>query len=108
MTEGARTTPAGLAGPLLAALAVAVQSVVLARLYPAGSEPAHLTLDFVRDGKIVGRAQPPLPAPDAGGRIAYVGGVPSSGFPPGAYEVRLTLAQGARSATSSTRFEIVP
>ncbi|MFN8090677.1 MAG: VWA domain-containing protein [Vicinamibacteria bacterium] len=38
-----------------------------ARLYPAGSEPGRLTLDFLRDGKIVGRAQPPLPAPDAAG-----------------------------------------
>ena len=42
MTEGARTTPAGLAGPLLAALAVAVQSVVLARLYPAAYLDADL------------------------------------------------------------------
>jgi hypothetical protein len=80
-----------------------------ARVYPAaGVEVPKLTLDFVRDGKIVGRAQPPLPAPDARGRIAYVGGVPSGGFPPGSYEVRLTLAQGAEKATASTRFDLVP
>jgi VWFA-related protein len=80
-----------------------------ARLYPRdGAGAGTLTLDFVRDGKIVGRAQPAMPAPDASGRIAYVGGVPSGGFPPGAYEVRLTLAQGAEKATASTRFELVP
>ncbi len=80
-----------------------------ARVYPAaGVETPKLTLDFVRDGKIVGRAQPPVPAPDASGRIAYVGGVPSGGFPPGAYEVRLTLAQGAAQVTESTRFELAP
>jgi VWFA-related protein len=80
-----------------------------ARLYPReGTGAGTLTLDFVRDGKIVGRAQPAMPAPDASGRIAYVGGVPSGGFPPGAYEVRLTLAQGAEKATASTRFELVP
>jgi VWFA-related protein len=80
-----------------------------ARLYPRdGGAPPALTLDFVRDGKIVGRAQPAVPAPDASGRIAYVGGVPSGGFPPGAYEVRLTLAQGAERATASTRFDLVP
>ena len=80
-----------------------------ARLYPApGAEPPKLTLDFVRDGKIVGRAQPPLPAPDASGRIAYVGGVPSGSFPPGAYEVRLTLTQGTAKVTQSTRFELAP
>ena len=80
-----------------------------ARLYPApGAEPPKLTLDFVRDGKIVGRAQPPLPAPDARGRIAYVGGVPSGSFPPGAYEVRLTISQGTARVTESTRFELAP
>jgi hypothetical protein len=62
----------------------------------------------VRDGKIVGRAQPPVPAPDANGRIVYVGGVPSGGFPPGAYEARLTLAQGTAKVTESTRFELTP
>jgi VWFA-related protein len=80
-----------------------------ARLYPrAGGGALALTLDFVRDGKIVGRAQPAVPAPDADGRVAYVGGVPAGGFPPGAYEVRLTLAQGAERAMSSTRFDLVP
>jgi hypothetical protein len=86
-----------------------VSDAPIARLYPrpGGAAPA-LTLDFVRDGRIVGRAQPAVPAPDASGRIAYVGGVPSGGFPPGAYEVRLTLAQGAEKATASTRFDLVP
>jgi VWFA-related protein len=80
-----------------------------ARLYPrAGGAAPALTLDFVRDGKIVGRAQPAVPAPDASGHLAYVGGVPSGSFPPGAYEVRLTLAQGAEKATVSTRFDLVP
>jgi VWFA-related protein len=80
-----------------------------ARLYPTeGGGPAKLTLDFVRDGKIVGRAQPPVPPADASGRIAYVGGVPSASFPPGAYEVRLTFAQGAEKATQSALFELVP
>ncbi len=103
--EASRLVP-HLAGPV--SQAATPNLSFFARIYPAGTEPARLTLDFVRDGKIVGRAQPPLPARDAAGRLAYVGGVPSSGFPPGAYEVRLTLAQGARSVTSSTRFELVP
>lgn len=42
MTDAARTTPVRLAGPLLAALAVAVQSVVLAWLYPAAYLDADL------------------------------------------------------------------
>ena len=103
--EGSRLVP-HLAGPV--SQAATPNLSFFARLYPAGSAPAQLTLDFVRDGKIVGRAQPPVPSPDASGRIAYVGGVPSSGFAPGAYEVRLTLAQAGRTATASMRFDLVP
>jgi VWFA-related protein len=104
--EGTRLVP-HLAGPV--SQAATPNLSFFARVYPApGADTPKLTLDFVRDGKIVGRAQPPLPAPDASGRIAYVGGVPSGGFPPGSYEVRLTVAQGGAKATESTRFELVP
>jgi VWFA-related protein len=104
--EGTRLVP-HLAGPV--SQAATPNLSFFARVYPAaGVETPKLTLDFVRDGKIVGRAQPPLPPPDASGRIAYVGGVPSGGFPPGAYEVRLTLTQGVEKVTQSTRFELVP
>ncbi|HXY39600.1 MAG TPA: hypothetical protein VEQ10_08020, partial [Vicinamibacteria bacterium] len=80
-----------------------------ARVYPApGAEPVQLTLDFVRDGKSVGRALPKVPPPDAQGRLVYVGGVPSAGFEPGRYEVRLTVSQGGEKATEAARFELVP
>ncbi|HYN04282.1 MAG TPA: VWA domain-containing protein [Vicinamibacteria bacterium] len=104
--EGTRLVP-HLAGPV--SQAATPNLSFFARVYPTASiEMPKLTLDFVRDGKIVGRAQPPLPAPDASGRIAYVGGVPSSSFPPGACEVRLTLTQGTARVTESTRFELAP
>ena len=104
--EGTRLVP-HLAGPV--SQAATPNLSFFARVYPTASiEMPKLTLDFVRDGKIVGRAQPPLPAPDASGRIAYVGGVPSGSFPPGAYEVRLTLTQGTAKVTQSTRFELAP
>jgi VWFA-related protein len=104
--EGARLVPQ-LGGPV--SQAATPNLSFFARLYPApGAAAPTLTLDFVREGKIVGRAQPPLPAPDARGRIVYVGGVPSAGFPPGVYEVRLSLAQGADRATQSTRLELLP
>jgi hypothetical protein len=104
--EGTRLVP-HLAGPV--SQAATPNLSFFARVYPSASiEMPKLTLDFVRDGKIVGRAQPPLPAPDASGRIAYVGGVPSGSFPPGSYEVRLTLTQGTAKVTQSTRFELAP
>ncbi len=104
--EGTRLVP-HLAG--LVSQAATPNLSFFARLYPTpGGEPPKLTLDFVRDGKVVGRAQPPLPAPDARGRIVYVGGVPSGSLAPGAYEVRLTVSQGAARVTESTRFELAP
>jgi hypothetical protein len=104
--EGTRLVP-HLAGPV--SQAATPNLSFFARVYPTASiEMPKLTLDFVRDGKIVGRAQPPLPAPDASGRITYVGGVPSGSFPPGSYEVRLTLTQGTAKVTQSTRFELAP
>ena len=81
---------------------------LFARLYPrAGGEDPVLTLDFARDGKVVARSQPAMPAPDRSGRLAYVGGVSVAAFPPGACEDRLTLAQGAETASASTRVELV-
>jgi hypothetical protein len=104
--EGTRLVP-HLTGPV--SRAATPNLSFFARLYPVpGGEPPKLTLDFARDGKIVGRAQPPLPQADARGRIVYVGGVPSSSFPPGAYEVRLSLVQGAEKVTQSTWLELVP
>lgn len=104
--ETSRLVP-HLAGPV--SKAATPNLSFFARVYPTqGGGPAQLTLDFVRDGKIVGRAQPPLPQADARGRIAYVGGVPSSGFAPGNYEVRLTVSQDGTGTTEMTRFELVP
>ncbi len=104
--EGARLVP-HLGGPVSQAATPTLS--FFARVYPAaGGEPPRLTLDLVREGKVVGRAEPPLPPPDASGGIAYVGGVPSGGFPPGSYEVRLTLTQGTARVTESTRFDLAP
>jgi hypothetical protein len=104
--ETARLVP-HLGGPL--SQAATPNLSFFARLYPRdGGEPPQLTLEFLREGRIIGRGQPDLPAPDASGRIAFVGGVPSKSFPPGAYDVRLTLAQGAEKATASMRLGLVP
>jgi VWFA-related protein len=80
-----------------------------ARVYPvAEAGPATLTLDFVRDGKVVGRAKPETPPAGADGRIAFVQGVPSASLPPGQYEVRLSVEQDGMRTTEMTRFELLP
>jgi VWFA-related protein len=79
-----------------------------ARIYPAGGEKAHLSLQLVREGAVIGLAEPEMPAPDEAGRIAYMGTVPAASLAPGAYEVRLTMVQGGETATAEASFELVP
>ena len=46
-------------------------------------EPPRLTLEISQDGQVVGRATPDLPAPDASGRVAYLGQFRADRFAPG-------------------------
>jgi hypothetical protein len=66
-------------------------------IYPAAgaaSKP-QLAVQFRKDGQVVAQAMPDLPQPDAQGRIAYVGRLPAETFPPGNYEIRAVVRQGA-------------
>ncbi len=76
--------------------------------YPAAgsSDKPELTLELVRDGAVVGRSTPDLPAPDERGRIAYIATIPSTGFAPGRYEVRALFRQGSLAAEEIAFFNI--
>jgi hypothetical protein len=67
---------------------------------------AELRLELMRDGQLVAQARPPLPAPEADGRIAWIGGLPAKSLSPGRYEAVATVRQGAESAEERTAFEI--
>jgi len=69
-------------------------------IYPeaGASEKPRLAVQFRKDGKIVAQGMPDLPPPDAQGRIAYVGRLPAETFPPGSYEIRAVVRQGASTA----------
>jgi VWFA-related protein len=66
----------------------------------------ELTLELRRDGKLVGRSQPELPAPDELGRIPYIASIPADGFKPGLYQVRAVLQQGRSTADEWTSVRI--
>ena len=76
--------------------------------YPAAgsSDKPELTLELMRDGAVVGRSTPDLPAPDEKGRIAYIATIPSTGFAPGRYEVRAVFRQGSLAAEEIAFFNI--
>ncbi|MDX2153986.1 MAG: VWA domain-containing protein [Bryobacteraceae bacterium] len=64
-------------------------------LYPQPEAPApRLILDLLRDGKVLGRSEPPLPAPDERGAVPYIAHTPLDTVEPGQYEFRVTLVQG--------------
>ena len=73
-----------------------------------GDRPPGVELEFRRDGQVVSRTKPELPAPDGGGRVTYVGGVTTGSLEPGLYEVWVRGRQGDAEATEATAFTIVP
>ena len=64
--------------------AIRIYLVAFAR---AGGPETGLSLEFSREGEVVGRSTAALPAPDGEGRIPYVAGIPSQNFTPGRYEL---------------------
>jgi hypothetical protein len=73
-------------------------------VYPDSSIPDKptLTIEYLVDGKVVGKAEVPLPAPDAQGRIPYVMSSPAESLPPGNYQIRALVRQGATTAEERT------
>ena len=69
-------------------------------------QPIAVTLEFRREGRVVGRSTPALPPPDTRGRIAYLGSVPSAGFAPGKYELTVEAIQGPVKVAQTTHFSI--
>ena len=69
-------------------------------VYPDPSIAAkpEITLEYMKDGMVVGKGQIPLPPPDAQGRIAYVMSSSAEAMPPGAYEIHATVVQGNTNA----------
>jgi hypothetical protein len=82
---------------------------LLLSLYAGPSAAApEVELEFRRDGKAVAHAKPELPAPDASGRITYVGSFPTAGLAPGRYEVWVRGRLGSEEVTEATAFTLTP
>jgi len=76
--------------------------------YPAWAGTAVLTLEFSRDGAVVGRSSVELPLPDSTGRIPYVASVPTQSLAPGRYEVSAAVRLGEAAARERAFFTIAP
>ena len=67
------------------------------KLYPDSAlpDPPRLVIDLLRDGKLLSRSTPELPASDPNGEIPYLANLPVGTLKPGQYEFRATLLQGS-------------
>ena len=74
--------------------------------YPRGAGKAGLTLEFSREGAVVGRSSADLPDADSEGRIPYVASVPTESLAPGRYEVRALVHVGEAAAGERAFFTI--
>ena len=101
-------------GKVIPSLAASVKGGVGSTLvlyfvvYPAKDVPERpiLTLDFLSDGKLVGRATPTLPEADLNGRIPYLATTPLDKMPPGSCQVVVTVRQGASAAQETYVFNV--
>jgi hypothetical protein len=77
--------------------------VVYPNLAQKGVAP-ELTMEFTKDGQLLGSGPAPLPAVDKDGRIQYVAQVPVQQLPTGNYSVRFVVKQGDESVDEIVTF----
>jgi hypothetical protein len=83
-------------------------SLYLVAYAKPGSATPKMAIEFLRDDKIVARAKPELPVPDAEGRIPYVGTFQTASLAPGKYSVRAVVQQGDLVTETESPVTIVP
>jgi VWFA-related protein len=100
--QGGRITPT-LGNTITAGKGVMLALFFVVYPDPAIADKPQLTVEYIRDGQVVGKGDVLLPAADASGRIPYVMSSSAEAMPPGSYEIRTVVKQGA-SATEDRAF----
>jgi hypothetical protein len=72
-------------------------------MYPEASlsEKPRLIMEVMRDGNVLSKSVPELPAADPSGAIPFVANTPLTGVPPGQYQFRATLMHGQTGVRKS-------
>jgi VWFA-related protein len=74
---------------------------------PGSQTAPDLGVEFLQDGKVIGRGNPKLSPPDSHGIIPYIASTPLESFKPGQYEMRVTISQnGKATAAERTIFTV--
>lgn len=77
-------------------------------VYPdkAAGGATEAVIQYLKEGTELAKAALPLPAPDAAGKIPYVFSSPIDTMPPGTYEIKVLVKQGASMAEESVLITI--
>jgi hypothetical protein len=77
-------------------------------IYPdrAVADHPRLSMAFYKEGQYLGAAEAPLPDAQKDGRIPYIANLPADKFTPGAYEIRIGVAQGESKAEEKVEFRV--
>jgi hypothetical protein len=82
---------------------------VFLSVYTGGEASAtKLTLEIAQGDHALGQLSYDLPAADQKGRIQYAAAIPLDKFPPGNYQLNVTVQNAKGRATNSTLFTIKP
>lgn len=73
---------------------------------PASKEPAALTVEYLKDDKVLGKGDFSLSPPDREGRILWALFTPVADLKPGSYEIRVTVRQGQRVVSEQTLLNV--
>lgn len=77
-------------------------------VYGNESQAKEAIIDLSHYAQSLGRTRVELPAPDADGRIQYLGTLPMADRPAGLYTLQVAIPAGAKVVTRSCRFFLVP
>ena len=72
------------------------------------TKPMQVTLEILQNNRPVGKTSGELPPADERGQIKYASSFAIDKLPEGEFELRITVSDGANSASRSTKFKIAP
>jgi VWFA-related protein len=70
------------------------------------AKPLQMKLEILQNNRSLGATSGELPAADERGQIKYAGSFAIDKFPPGVFELKITVSDGSNSVTRSTTFVI--
>jgi VWFA-related protein len=72
------------------------------------TDKLKLTVEVLQNGRSLAQIPGELPGADKTGAVKYASALPLENFPPGGYELRVTIKDGQGGVTHSTQFKVEP